>query len=296
MNTYLGVSSLLASDDVDEAAVADGEVLYMEGYLFDRDDAKEAFRRAAEVAHAARPAWCRSRCPTRSASTATATTSVARARRGRPAVRQRGRAAARSTRLDDARRGDRRACARDCALAAITCGAEGSHRRHRRRGDRTCRPSRCDRVLDTTGAGDLYAAGFLLRPHHAGATLAECGRLGSIAAAEVISHVGPRPLVELRTLLRMTADERSRRARRALARRRARRRHPRRAAGADRRRPGDELARALRRPAAVRHGRAARRGRRRAAADEPARRAPGGGRARRVPARHRPGAPTSVAW
>ena len=53
MNTYLGVSSLLSSDDLDEAAIADGAVLYMEGYLFDRDDAKKAFRRAAGVAHAA---------------------------------------------------------------------------------------------------------------------------------------------------------------------------------------------------------------------------------------------------
>ena len=53
MNTYLGVSSLLVVDDLDEAAIADGAVLYMEGYLFDRDDAKKAFRRAAGVAHAA---------------------------------------------------------------------------------------------------------------------------------------------------------------------------------------------------------------------------------------------------
>ena len=53
MNTYLGVSSLLSIADLDEEAIADGDVLYMEGYLFDRDDAKAAFRRAAEVAHAA---------------------------------------------------------------------------------------------------------------------------------------------------------------------------------------------------------------------------------------------------
>jgi sugar/nucleoside kinase (ribokinase family) len=57
-----------------------------------------------------------------------------------------------------------------------------------------------EHVLDTTGAGDLFAAGFLFgytreRP------LAECAKLGAIAAAEVISHVGPRPLVELKTLL-----------------------------------------------------------------------------------------------
>ena len=56
------------------------------------------------------------------------------------------------------------------------------------------------RVLDTTGAGDLYAAGFLYG-YTRRLDLAECARIGSIAAAEVISHVGPRPLVELRTLL-----------------------------------------------------------------------------------------------
>ena len=53
MNTYLGASSLLAIADVDDAAVADGRVLYMEGYLFDRPEAKQAFRHAAGVAHAA---------------------------------------------------------------------------------------------------------------------------------------------------------------------------------------------------------------------------------------------------
>jgi sugar/nucleoside kinase (ribokinase family) len=55
-------------------------------------------------------------------------------------------------------------------------------------------------VIDTTGAGDLYASGFL-HGLTAGASLEHCGELGSIAAAEVISHVGPRPLVELRTLV-----------------------------------------------------------------------------------------------
>jgi sugar/nucleoside kinase (ribokinase family) len=55
-------------------------------------------------------------------------------------------------------------------------------------------------VLDTTGAGDLFAAGFLFG-YTRDLPLGECARLGAIAAAEVISHVGPRPLVELRTLL-----------------------------------------------------------------------------------------------
>ena len=68
-------SSLLAADDLDEAAIADGEVLYMEGYLYDRDDAKEAFRRAAEVAHDHGRQGVADAVATRSASTATATTS-----------------------------------------------------------------------------------------------------------------------------------------------------------------------------------------------------------------------------
>ena len=57
-----------------------------------------------------------------------------------------------------------------------------------------------DRVIDTTGAGDLFAAGFL-HGLTSGRDLETCGRYGSIAAAEVIAHVGPRPLVELRNLI-----------------------------------------------------------------------------------------------
>jgi sugar/nucleoside kinase (ribokinase family) len=87
----------------------------------------------------------------------------------------------------------------ECELAAITVGKDGSV--VVTPGDVVRVPaSPVPRVLDTTGAGDLYAAGFLFG-FTRGAPLPECGRLGSIAASEVISHVGPRPLVELRTLL-----------------------------------------------------------------------------------------------
>jgi sugar/nucleoside kinase (ribokinase family) len=56
-------------------------------------------------------------------------------------------------------------------------------------------------VLDTTGAGDLFAAGFLYG-YTRSMSLAECARIGAIAAGEVISHVGPRPLVPLTSLIR----------------------------------------------------------------------------------------------
>lgn len=197
MNTFLGASSLLGVIDVDDAAIATGKLLYMEGYLFDRDEAKSAFRHAAGVAHEAggmvsltlSDAFC-----------------------------------------VDRHRGDFRALVsdevdllfgndaelislyetdtfdeaitelrRNCQFAAITTGSAGSVIIT---GDDVIRvqahPVR--RVVDTTGAGDLYAAGFLYGLT-SGRTLPECGRLGSIAASEVISHVGPRPLVELRTLV-----------------------------------------------------------------------------------------------
>ncbi len=123
----------------------------------------------------------------------------ARARRGRHPVRQRRRAVLavrgrrRSTTAIAAVRGE-------CELAAITARQGRLGRRHRRRGRRACPPSR------SPGCSTPPAPATSTPPGSSSATpaalpLAECGRLGSIAAAEVISHVGPRPLVELRTLL-----------------------------------------------------------------------------------------------
>jgi len=197
MNTYLGVSSLLATSDVDAVTVADGAVLYMEGYLFDRTEAKAAFRYAAGVAH---------EHGRRVALTLSDSFCVDRHRDDfRALVRDEVdilfgnedelTALYEVDDLDAAIEAVRR----DCALAVITTGPQGclvvtpeavTHE--------PAEP--VERVLDTTGAGDLFAAGFLY-----GFTrdlpLTECARIGSIAAAEVISHVGPRPLVELRTLL-----------------------------------------------------------------------------------------------
>jgi sugar/nucleoside kinase (ribokinase family) len=197
MNTYLGVSSLLQPDDLDEETIAAGAVLYMEGYLFDRDDAKAAFRRAASVAHAH---------GRKVSLTLSDSFCVDRHRDDFLGLVRDS--------VDLLFGNDDELCAlyqvddldaavaevrRHCELAAVTTGARGS---------RVVTPDGVvdvpaepvTRVLDTTGAGDLYAAGFLYGYTH-GMPLAECGRIGSIAAAEVISHVGPRPLVELRRLI-----------------------------------------------------------------------------------------------
>lgn len=197
MSTYLGVSSLLSADDLDESTIATGAVLYMEGYLFDRDEAKKAFRRAAGIAHA------NGRMVSLTLSDSFC---VDRHRDDfRALVRDEvdllfGNAEELQslyllTSLEDAIREIRQ----HAELAAITAGKEGSYVVSR--DDVVHVPAEpVERVLDTTGAGDLYAAGFLFG-YTQGRPLADCARLGSIAAGEVISHVGPRPLVELRTLL-----------------------------------------------------------------------------------------------
>ena len=197
MNTYLGVSSFMSPGDVDEATVADGRVLYMEGYLFDRDDAKEAFRHAARVAHAAG----------REVSlTLSDSFCVDRHRDDFRALVE--------DEVDILFGNEEELCSlyeldtfeaavaavrRDSSLAVITRGPAGASV-ITRDSIVDVAAERVDQVLDTTGAGDLFAAGFLFG-YTNGRDLATCGRLGAIAAAEVISHVGPRPLVELRTLV-----------------------------------------------------------------------------------------------
>jgi len=197
MNTYLGASSLLGVSDLDERAIAQGKVLYMEGYLYDRPEAKEAFRHAAGVAHEAgrmvsltlSDSFCVERHRDDFLSLIDDEVDLLF---GNAAELK----ALYQTDSFDAALAELR---RQCPFAAVTASADGSI---------IVTPDEMievkahpvPKVIDTTGAGDLYAAGFLFGLTR-GEPLAECGRLGSLAAAEVISHVGPLPLVELRTLL-----------------------------------------------------------------------------------------------
>ena len=197
MNTFLGASSLMSVPDVDITTVAGGKVLYMEGYLYDRDDAKAAFRHTARVAHShgrlvsltLSDSFCVDRHRDDFLSLVRDEVDLLFGNHDELVSLYQ------ADSFDDAVTEVRR----DCGLAAITVGAKGSYiitpddvlhvDAH---------PVR--RVIDTTGAGDLYSAGFLYG-FTQGHDLKECGRLGSIAASEVISHVGPRPLVELHTLI-----------------------------------------------------------------------------------------------
>jgi sugar/nucleoside kinase (ribokinase family) len=197
MNTYLGVSSLLCPTDVDADTVAAGEVLYMEGYLYDRPEAKEAFRYAARIAHAndrlvsltLSDSFCVDR---HRADFRTLVTDEVDLLFGNEDELM---SLYEVDSMDEALRAVRG----DCSLAVVTVGAEGCM--VVTADDIVSAPAEAvDHVLDTTGAGDLFAAGFLYG-YTRRRSLPECARFGAIAAAEVISHVGPRPLVELRTLL-----------------------------------------------------------------------------------------------
>ena len=198
MNTYLGVSSLLCTTDIDESAVASGAVLYMEGYLFDRDDAKAAFRHAASVAHAhgrlvsltLSDSFCVDRHRDDFRALVCDQVDILFGNSDELLALYQVDTLEQAITL-----------ARDeCALTVVTTGPEGCI--VITADDVLEIPAvAVDRVLDTTGAGDLFAAGFLFGFTQQ-MSYEQCAHVGSVAAAEVISHVGPRPLVELHTLLK----------------------------------------------------------------------------------------------
>ncbi|MEM9937463.1 MAG: adenosine kinase [Pseudomonadota bacterium] len=196
MNTFLGASVEFSPTDVDAQTVQNGKILYLEGYLFDKEIAKSAFVHAAEIAHAA---------GRKVSLTLSDSFCVDRHRESfRHLIKtqidvlfanEEELLSLYQTRDFDAAVEALRA---DNALAAVTRSEKGSVVIGE--GDPIHVPAEpVSKVVDTTGAGDQYAAGFLFGLAK-GYPLASCARLGHIAAAEVISHYGPRPEVPLRTL------------------------------------------------------------------------------------------------
>lgn len=204
MSTYLGAAALLEPGDVDAGTAGAGDVLFLEGYLYDRPEAKEAFRVAAVAAHAA---------GRRVALTLSDSFCVERHRadflalvRDDVDVLFSNEAELLSLYRQDEFGAAVSRLRGDCEFAAITRDSRGSVVVD---ADRLVEvaPVPVPRVVDATGAGDLYAAGFLVGLTR-GLDVADCGRLGSIAASEAISHVGPRPLVPLRDLVPADLRER----------------------------------------------------------------------------------------
>lgn len=197
MNTFLGISTQLSQADLDARIIGAGAVLYLEGYLFDRDEAKAAFRHAASVAHAngrvvsltLSDSFCVDRH--RDDFRALVRDEIDLLFANEDELKS----LYEVDDFDDAVELLRR----DCHIAAVTRSEKGAV--IVTRDDVHSVPAApVEAVVDTTGAGDLFAAGFL-RGLTQGKDLTSCARIGAIAAAEVISHVGPRPLVPLVSLL-----------------------------------------------------------------------------------------------
>ena len=196
MCTFLGAANQLTADDIDAALIGDSAITSLEGYLCDPAPARAAFEAAAAAAHAA---------GRKVAITLSDTFVVARWRAELLAFIE---ASADIVLANEGELGalfeteDFDAAAARLAsmveVAAITRGAQGSVIIS---GDeRVAVPAYpVAKVVDTTGAGDQYAAGFLLGLAR-GLTLEQSGKLGSLAASEVIAHWGPRPMVSLADL------------------------------------------------------------------------------------------------
>jgi sugar/nucleoside kinase (ribokinase family) len=197
MNTYLGACVDLGPVDIDPDIIIAAQITYLEGYLFDPPKAQEAFRKAAAIAHAA---------GRRVALSLSDPFCVGRHRAafrdlvdGHVDILFANEAEICSLYQTDDFAAAAAAVRGHVAIAALTRSAAGSvvlagDAEHR------IAPAPVARAVDTTGAGDLYASGFLYGLTRA-LPLPTCGEIGSLCAAEIISHFGARPEVKLSQLV-----------------------------------------------------------------------------------------------
>jgi len=196
MCTYLGASTELGNGEIVPELIRSAHVTYLEGYLFDPPEAKAAFHEAARIAAEA---------GRQVALSLSDTFCVERHRAAFRSLIQGG--------VDVLFGNQEEVCAlyetdtledalpqlrAECTLAAVTRSGDGSIIMTPE-DTITIPAAKVDSVVDTTGAGDLYAAGFLYGLAR-GRPLDECGRLASLTAGEVISHIGARPEMSLAEL------------------------------------------------------------------------------------------------
>lgn len=197
MSTFLGAGAVLCPADISREAVQSAEWVFLEGYLFDKDDAKEAFRVAAQYAHEAgrkvaltlSDSFCVQRHQRDFYSLVCNEVDLLFANEHELAV------------LFDTEDfiASVNALQEKCPLAVVTRSKRGSVVVSANEYEEV--PALpVDPIVDATGAGDMYAAGFLYGLTH-GKTLAQSAEIGTICAAEVIMHMGPRPQVPLSLLL-----------------------------------------------------------------------------------------------
>lgn len=197
MNTYLGACQKLGPDDINAGTVEAASITYLEGYLWDPPEAKKAFRKASEIAHKAKR---------KVAITLSDSFCVDRYRdEFRDLIRTRAvdivfanehelKSLYETSDFDTAVKAFRE----EAALAIVTRSEKGSLTISSE-GLVEAPAFGIDNLVDTTGAGDLFAAGYLFGLAN-GAAYEKCARLGAMAAAEVIQHIGARPEESLKDL------------------------------------------------------------------------------------------------
>ncbi len=199
MNTYLGAAQGLSPADIDADVVGASAVTYLEGYLWDPKNAKDAFVKAAEIAHQAErtvaltlsDAFCVDRWRAE----------FLHLMRSRTVDLIFANEAELHSLYQTADFNTAIAALRADIGAAVITRSEKGCLVLSPQGTEAVPAFPVDRVVDTTGAGDLFAAGFLSGLAR-GADDRTCGRLGALAAAEVIQHLGARPEASLRDLAR----------------------------------------------------------------------------------------------
>ena len=190
MNTYLGACQSLSPADIDADVVGRAAITYLEGYLWDPPEAKKAFRRAAEVAHGAgrqvsitlSDAFCVDRYRAEFLDLLRSRT-VDILLANDSELRSLYETASLETAVAMLRA--------DCRLSAVTVGGDGALVVTPEKVE-SVPATPVEAVVDLTGAGDLFSAGFLYGVARDFA-LGDAARLGCLAAAEVIGHIGPRP-------------------------------------------------------------------------------------------------------
>lgn len=197
MNTYLGISAELGPEDVSEDVAAEAEIVFLEGYLFDKDKGKDAFIRTARTCRAA------------GGKTGIAISDPFCVERHRDDFLDLienemdyvigNEAEIMSLFQNDDLEADLAAVAAVCPL--VVCTRSGDGVSIIQEGSRVDIPVEKVVPVDATGAGDQFAAGFLYGLA-TGKDMQTSGRMGCAAAAEVISHIGPRPEANLQALFR----------------------------------------------------------------------------------------------
>jgi sugar/nucleoside kinase (ribokinase family) len=195
MNTYLGVTEFLSPDDIDDAQMAQADWIYLEGYRFDGPDSHAAFAKAIAA------------CKGAGGRVSLTLSDPFCIDRHRDAFRTMIRDEVdllfcnRAEILSMYQTADFDAAlalaAAEIAIVACTDSENGAHILSE--GKRWHAPAKPTKIVDATGAGDLFAGAFLWGLAE-GRDLLTCGQMGNIAAAEIISHIGARPEADLRTL------------------------------------------------------------------------------------------------